>query len=89
MSVPGVRPLRCVGADDSAVGEAELGLAGDDVGMKAARMPDQLIAKELDEHELTHTPYRDWCPFCVKGRGVSDRHAGQRHADGHEYGVAI
>ena len=25
--------------------------------------------KEVDEHYLTHVPYRNWCPHCVRGRG--------------------
>ena len=28
------------------------------------RLPTQ---KEVDEHNLTHVPYRNWCPHCVKG----------------------
>ena len=24
---------------------------------------------EVDEHMLTHVPFRSWCPHCVKGRG--------------------
>ena len=23
---------------------------------------------------LTHVPYRNWCPFCVKGRGRQESH---------------
>ena len=30
------------------------------------RFPSQ---KEVDEHYLTHVPYRNWCPHCVRGRG--------------------
>ena len=30
------------------------------------RLPSQ---KEVDEHNLTHVPYRNWCPHCVRGRG--------------------
>ena len=26
---------------------------------------------EIDEHNLTHLPFRDWCPFCIRGRGLS------------------
>ena len=29
-------------------------------------MPD---AREVEEHNLTHVPYRNWCPHCVMGRG--------------------
>ena len=24
---------------------------------------------EVEEHYLTHIPYRNWCPHCVSGRG--------------------
>ena len=30
--------------------------------------------KKIAEHHLTHLNYRDWCPICVQGRGVSDPH---------------
>ena len=30
------------------------------------RLPSQ---KEVEEHYLTHMPYRNWCPHCVRGRG--------------------
>ena len=25
-------------------------------------------AKEVEEHNLTHLPFRDWCAFCIQGR---------------------
>ena len=30
------------------------------------RLPTQ---KEVDEHNVTHVPYRNWCPHCIRGRG--------------------
>ena len=42
----------------------------------AARQPTQ---RERSLHELTHLPYRDWCPFCVSTRARGDYHAS--HAD--------
>ena len=30
--------------------------------------------KEVDEHELTHLPYRNWCAFCVSGKGKLSPH---------------
>ena len=29
---------------------------------------------EWDDHRVDHIPYRSWCPFCVKGRGVGIQH---------------
>jgi hypothetical protein len=30
--------------------------------------------EEVRVHNLTHLPFRDWCPYCVQGRGVSAPH---------------
>ena len=35
-------------------------------GLADPRKPSQ---KEVDEHELTHLPYRNWCDICVKYKG--------------------
>ena len=29
---------------------------------------------EIEEHELTHLPYRNWCKHCVSGRGKESPH---------------
>eukprot|EP00971_Amphidinium_carterae_P192481 3819629-Amphidinium_carterae.2 len=26
------------------------------------------------EHRLTHMPYRNWCPICVKAKGQPNHH---------------
>ena len=46
-------------------------LADDEPQVEAQR------AKGL-RHELTHLPYRDWCPICVQGRGRQDNYETQR-----------
>ena len=43
-------------------------------GMKA---PQQPTRQERLEHELTHLPYRSWCPICVKSKGRTDNHPRQ------------
>ncbi len=35
-------------------------------GIGDPRKPSQ---KEVDDHELTHLPYRNWCAVCVRGKG--------------------
>ena len=30
--------------------------------------------KEIEEHNLTHSPYRSWCPACVLGQARNDPH---------------
>ena len=44
-------------------------------GIKA---PAQPTAQERAEHELTHLPYRSWCPTCVQNKGSSDNHPRQQ-----------
>ena len=33
--------------------------------------------EEVANHELTHLPYRNWCPACVKAKGKDLDHKGQ------------
>ena len=39
--------------------------------------------KEVEEHMLTHIPYRSWCPHCVRGKARASYHKqkdkGERH----------
>ena len=58
-------------AEDKEHGEEE----GEE-GRAAKRLPKpQKVSKiEREEHELTHTPYRSWCKYCVRGRGQNMPH---------------
>ena len=29
---------------------------------------------EVEEHELVHVPYRNWCPVCVRAKGKELNH---------------
>ena len=29
---------------------------------------------ELEEHRITHLPYRSWCEHCVRGRAIGQKH---------------
>ena len=33
--------------------------------VKVVPNPKQPTEKEVKEHNVTHTPYRSWCPHCV------------------------
>ena len=35
------------------------------------KLPSQ---REVEEHNLTHLPYRNWCAHCVLGKGKSAPH---------------
>ena len=39
--------------------------------------PQKVSKKEREEHEKTHTPFRAWCKYCVKGRGQNTAHRRQ------------
>ena len=36
--------------------------------------PGQPSRREIEEHEVTHMPFRSWCPHCVRGRGQATPH---------------
>ena len=37
---------------------------------------------EVDKHNLTHLPFRNWCPLCVQGRGRAADQVTQPREDG-------
>ena len=38
------------------------------------RKPEEPSLKEWEEHMILHTPFRPWCPHCVKGRAKNEPH---------------
>ena len=38
------------------------------------KQPAKPTCREVEEHELTHAEFRDWCEECVKGKGRKDQH---------------
>ena len=46
--------------------------------------PKKPSSKEVEQHNLTHIPFRDWCPFCVQGGAPNKNHS--RQGD-NEYGL--
>ena len=45
------------------------------------RSPLEPTRQEIEEHELTHTPYRSWCPQCVQGRGRQNAHKANKEKE--------
>ena len=37
-------------------------------------MPSLPKAEEVEEHNVTHLPFRSWCPHCVKGKAKGKKH---------------
>ena len=59
----------------------------DVVAPKVAARPYTPTKAEIEAHEVTHLPYRNWCAHCVAGKGVSSPHV---HGDAAErIGITI
>ena len=62
------------------VGEVDEGEAGrigaEEEGWFSKRLvnPRLPTQEEIEQHELTHLPYRNWCPVCVKAKGKDLAH---------------
>ena len=41
---------------------------------KALYKPSLPSAQEIDQHNVSHLPYRSWCPHCVKGKRKGKAH---------------
>ena len=59
--------------DEGSEGEKEQEHEGEGTGqegeeVKVRRAPNQPSEKELEDHMVTHVPFRPWCPFCVAGK---------------------
>ena len=39
-------------------------------------------AREREEHEATHMPFRDWCAHCMMGRGRTHHHVSKKKKRG-------
>ena len=70
----------CAGLNTSIVvdGESATDDVEDVIVPKVAARPYQPTKAEIEAHEVTHLPYRNWCAHCVAGKGVSSPH---RHGD--------
>ena len=41
---------------------------------RVLRDPGQPTKEEIEEHNVDHTPYRSWCPSCVRARAIGTPH---------------
>ena len=62
----------------AAMDDAEITVDDDvDAGSRSpvkVAAPTQPTDKEIEEHRLTHLPFRNWCKECVQGRGMQAPH---------------
>jgi hypothetical protein len=63
-------------AEEGVIEIAEGAQTGSRATLKMAD-PVRPSVKEVEEHELTHLPFRNWCRECVHGRGVEMPHKRQ------------
>ena len=42
--------------------------------VKTASVPTKPSKEEVDEHMITHLPFRSWCPHCVRGKSKGKPH---------------
>ena len=61
----------CRDASSYSVGEEAVKKDRGEDGREVRRMidPRRPTKQEVDDHELTHVPYRNWCPICVRAKG--------------------
>ena len=48
---------------------------------KSVRKPEMPTQKEIDEHMITHTPFKAWCPHCVAGHSSCGYHFRRREPE--------
>ena len=72
----GEQPERVEGEEEETAAAPEsgeepgrIGVEGEEVAMKKLGDPRLPSEREIEEHNFTHVPYRNWCPHCVRGRG--------------------
>ncbi len=55
----------------------------EDADVRVSLGPSMPSKSERERHEVTHIPFRSWCPVCVAGRGVKAAHK-KRNKTEHE-----
>ena len=63
----------CEGTDEEETGERHV---------KKMQSPLLPTPAEIEEHNLTHFPYRSWCRHCVRGRGKEASHVKSENEPG-------
>ena len=70
VATPGAGPSR----------ESE-GKASEETSSKALRAPIRPTQQMIDDHCVSHLPFRSWCPACVRGRAKSVPHVEVQKGD--------
>ena len=54
---------------------------------RGIRQPGQPSRKDVEEHNLTHADFRDWCEECIRGKGRTDQHRRKAEEEESEKGA--
>lgn len=57
--------------------------------VEGQRVPVEPTEEERVMHELTHVPYKSWCPACIAGRARRDHHQEASSRDSPERNVPV
>ena len=68
--------------------ESEGAIVEEERKPKIARIPVAPTAREWDDHMTHHAEFRDWCPWCVQGKGISYQHRQAKEED-EKLGVTV
>ena len=71
-SKPGIMPV------ESESGMSEELEHEETVEPRQIKRPTQPTRQEYEEHMITHIPFRDWCPHCVRGKALGHGHENVR-----------
>ena len=73
-----VRPLECevgeVDNEDFEEIECEESVSEEALPPEVLRDPGAPTKRELEEHNITHLPFRSWCQHCVAGKAQDRPH---------------
>ena len=67
-------------SDEEMIQTGDMRAGADDPGseetksVKMKKTPRQPSQREREEHERTHSPFRDWCTHCIKAKSRNDPH---------------
>ena len=65
--------------DEGSENEAEAGAVRGPRYVRDVNLPSKA---EVERHNLIHLPFRNWCPFCMKGRGKEAPHLRSKEGPG-------
>ena len=55
---------------------------------KIGRVPRAPTTQEWNDHMTHHSEHRDWCPFCLQGKGISYQHR-RGTEEGEKIGITV